>query len=227
MIRRAVVLSAAALLLAGCAVAPEPVVETPTPTPTQDALPSPPVGVVGTGTLDGLPFEVTWDGSDFLLTGLAGVSNGTLVISADPGVVGECPAANLVYGLPVPVPIPLASGKNTRDVTFLSSVSLVGEYTNDCYGYPVLSTAPILWSMQPLYPDLVVTDSGDTGGARGIVTLDGDIPVSYKVNQGDVLEEIAARFGITSDQLLWLNPRRTSPETVFKDETLNLSPSRR
>ena len=230
MIRHAVVLAAAAMLLAGCAIAPEPVVETPqpTPTPTEPALPAPALGVVGSGTLNGVPFEVTWDGYSFQLVGLEGVPEGIVLVSAEPGVVGECPEADdLIFGLPFPVPIPLAEAKNTRDVTYLRSVSLVGEYTNDCYGFPVLSTAPIEWSMQPLYPDLVVSDSGDTGGARGIVTLDGETPISYTVNQGDVLEEIAARFAITPDQLVWLNPRRKTPDTVFKDEILNLSPSRR
>ena len=227
MIRRAAVLTVAALLLAGCTLAPEPVVS-PTPTKAEIALPTPAVGVVGSGDLNGMPFDITWDGNDFALTGLAGMPEGTLEVSSAQAVVGECtPGYSLVFGLPFPVPIPLATAEITRDVTFLNSVSLVGEYTNDCYGYPVLSTAPIVWSMKPLYTDLVVVDSGDTGGARGIVTLDGETPVSYQVNQGDVLQEIAARFGLTTDQLVWLNPHRSNQETVYKDETLNLSPSRR
>ena len=227
--RRAAVLTVAAMLLAGCSASQEPVVsESPTPTATEIALPAPAEGVVGTGDLNGVPFDIIWDGKEFVLTGLAEVPEGTLVVSSAQAVVGECtPGYSLVFGLPFPVPVPLATARTTRDLTFLTSVSMVGAYTNDCYGYPVLSTAPIEWSMQPLYPDLVVTDSGDTGGARGIVTLEGETPISYQVNQGDVLHEIAARFGLTTDQLIWLNPHRSNQEIDYKDETLNLSPSRR
>jgi len=53
------------------------------------------------------------------------------------------------------------------------------------------------------------------------------VPVSYRVKQGDVVEQIATRFGLTDDQLLWLNPRRPNPDIVYTYESLNLSPSRR
>lgn len=229
MIRRAAVLTAAVLLLAGCTVAPEPVVTpTPTPTPTVVALPEPAHGVVGAGTLDGVPFEVTWDGYQFTLTGFEQVASGTVQLSAAAGVVGECTEGYaLRFGLPSPIPLPLATAEVTRDLTFVTAVSMIGAYTDECYGQPVLSTAPISWSMTPLYPDLVVTDSGETGGAKGAVILDGEVLVGYRVNQGDVLAEIAARFGLTTDQLVWLNPRRENPDMVYTDETLNLSPQRR
>lgn len=231
MMRHAAVIVAAALLLAGCTLAPEPVpspTQTSSPTPTTAVLPEPEHGVVGTGTLDGVSFEIVWDGSAFLLTGFENVQSGLVQISSELGVVGECIGDFLpVFDLPSPVPLRIAEATATRDATFIKSVSIVGEYTNDCYAYPVLSTAPIVWSMQPLYPDLVIVDSGETGGAKGFTTLEGDVPITYLVNQGDVLEEIAARFGLTPDQLRWLNPRRQNPDFVYKDETLNLSPTRR
>ena len=230
MMRHAVVMTAAVLLLAGCTpTAPEPIVTpTPTPTPTEVALPAPEIGVVGTGTANGLPFEVTWDGKQFQLVGLENAPQGMLQLSAALGVVGKCtPGYGITFSTPTFAPLPLASGDITRDVTFLTSASMLGTYTDVCNGQPVLSTVPITWSMQPLYPDLAVTDSGDTGGALGVPTLEGTTVVSYTVRQGDVLEEIAARFGLTTDQLRWLNPRRSNQSIVFKDETLNLSPSRR
>ena len=231
MMRHVAVLATAALLLAGCTAAPEPNISpapTATPTPTEVALPTPDIGVVGTGSLDGLPFQVTWDGEQFLLLGFEQAPEGMLQMSVAPGVVGKCTKGyGLTFGMPTLAPMPVATGEVTRDVTFLTSVSRLDSYTNDCYGWPVLSTTSIAWSMQALYPDLVVTDSGDTGGALGVPTLEGTTVVSYTVRQGDVLEEIAARFGLTADQLRWLNPRRSNQAIVYKDETLNLSPSRR
>ena len=231
MMRHVVVLATAALLLAGCTAAPEPNITTAptaTPTPTEVALPAPDLGVVGTGTLDGVPFQVTWDGEQFLLLGFEHAPGGMLQISVAPGVVGKCTRGyGPTFGLPTLAPMPLATGEVTRDMTFLTSVSILDTYTNDCNGWPVLSTTSITWSMQPLYPNLVVTDSGDTGGALGIPTLEGTTAVAYTVHQGDVLEEIAARFGLTTDQLRWLNPRRSNQAIVYKDETLNLSPARR
>lgn len=232
MIRRAAVLTAAVVLLAGCTAVPDPVtVPTPSATPTAAPLPEPPLGVVGTGVLDGAPFDIRWDGSAFWLSGLETlpVDDYTLVgVSTEPGVVGECLGGYArTYGPPFSAALNLGSAPRVRDATFLVSISTLGPYSGSCYGQPVLSTAPITWSMQPLYPDLVVVDSGETGGAKGAVTLEGEVPVSYRVHQGDVLEEIAARFGITTDELVWLNPRRPNPDIVYTEETLNLSPSRR
>lgn len=230
MIRRAAVLTAVVLLLAGCSAAPQPVVPPP-PTPTEAALPQPPVGQVATGVLDGAPFRVDWDGTTFWLSGLdtLPVTDSSLIgLSTEMPVVGECLGGYArTFGPPFNQAFDIGSVPRVRDATFLVSVSTLGPYDGSCYGQPVLSTASINWTMQPLYPDITVTDSGETGGAKGFVTFEGDVPVSYTVNQGDVLAEIAARLGLTSDELLWLNPRRPDPTTAYKDETLNLSPFRR
>ena len=230
MIRRAAVLTATVLLLAGCTAAPEAEV-VPSATPTEAALPQPPVGLVATGVLDGAPFRIDWDGSTFWLSGLDTVpaTDGSLIgVSTVMPVVGDCLGGYArTFAPPFGQAFDIGSAPRVRDATFFVSVSTLGPYTGSCYGQPVLSTASIDWTMTPLYPDLAVSDSGETGGAKGVVTLEGDVPVSYTVNQGDVLEEIAARLGLTTDQLVWLNPRRPDPTTVYKDETLNLSPTRR
>ena len=230
MIRRAAVLAGAVVLLAGCTAAPTPV-ETPTASPTEAALPQPPVGVVGTGVLDGAPFRIEWDGSTFWLSGLDTVpaAPGNLIgLSTEMPTVGDCLGGYArTFGPPFSQAFNIGSAPRVRDATFLVSISTLGPYTGSCVGQPVLSTAPIDWTMTPLYPDLTVTDSGDRKGAGGIVVREDDVPVSYRVKQGDSVEEIATRFGITVDQLVWLNPRRPSPDIVYTDETLNLSPSRR
>ena len=224
MIRRAAVLTAAVLLLAGCAAVPDPVV-VPTPTITEAPLPQPPMGVVGTGTLDSAPFDIRWDGSTFWLSGLETlpVDDYTLVgVSTESGTVGQCLGGYArTYGPPFSAALNLGSAPRVRDATFFVSVSTLGPYSGSCYGQPVISTALITWTMQPLYPDLVVVDSGENEGATGIVTLEGDVPVSYVVNEGDAVEQIAARFGLTDDQLVCstLDGRTRTSSTTTKPST--------
>lgn len=73
-LRSCAIALASLVLLTACSVTPEPAV-TPTSTPqavevTPTALPEPPVGTVGSGTLAGFPFEVVSDGTDFYIAGL-------------------------------------------------------------------------------------------------------------------------------------------------------------
>ena len=230
MIRAAAVLTGAVLLLAGCAAAPAPTTSS-TAVPTAAALPQPPVGVVGTGVLDGAPFRIDWDGSTFWLSGLDTLpaTEGSLIgLSTVTAVVGDCLGGYArTFGPPFSQAFNIGSAPNVRDATFFVSISALGPYTGSCVGQPVVSTAPIEWTMTPLYPDLTVSDLGERPGANGIVTSEKDGPVSYSVAEDDRLDEIAARFGLTVDQLVWLNPRRPDPTAVYNNETLNLSPSRR
>jgi len=237
MIRHAAVLSAAVLLLAGCTAAPAPietVTGSPTAMATDASLPAPEIGTVGPGTLAGHPFEIAWDGIDFGITGLNGLDQADgsyLYVLPHMPAVGYCPDNEFVLSLSYasPTPLPISGAQSSNDPTYLHSVSQidVGPRADGCFSR-VTSVGEIIWTIDPLYPELIVVDAGETGGAKGIVTLEGAVAVAYKVNQGDVLEEIAARFGLTPEELKWLNPRRTKDLTiVYKDETLNLSPSGR
>jgi hypothetical protein len=91
--------------------------------------------------------------------------------------------------------------------------------------YSVLATAEVNWTMPDLRPDLAVKDSGPTGGASGPVT-EGDHGIgSYEVvDGGDVLDEIAARFGISVLDLMYLNPARDKGQQrlAFAGEIFNL-----
>jgi hypothetical protein len=96
--------------------------------------------------------------------------------------------------------------------------------------YPVVALAPLTWTMPDLRPDTRVVDSGETGGATGVATDTEGRPVSYTVAPNDLLPEIAARFGITVDDLLYLNPARNppgDPRWAHLDEVLNLDKSSR
>jgi hypothetical protein len=96
--------------------------------------------------------------------------------------------------------------------------------------YPVVATAPLTWTMPDLRPDIRVIDSGETGGATGWVTAADGRPVSYMVARDDLLPEIAARFGLTVADLLYLNPARNTsgdPRSAYVDEVFNLDKAAR
>ena len=216
----------------------------PSPTATEaapDALPQPPLGVVGTGTLGEFTFEVVWDGTDFGITGLElldGSLGSYLLVSPGLDPVGSCidETFRLGFGvgvsdtgeaIPNPMPYPIFGIETSNDPTYLHGIAQATNVDVSCY--EVVASGTITWTMDPLYPELVVTDSGDTGGARGVVTAEDGVAVSYLVHQGDVFAEVAARFGVSDAELNWLNPRRQDAGALDlkTDETLNLSPSRR
>jgi hypothetical protein len=94
----------------------------------------------------------------------------------------------------------------------------------------IAALATIRWTMAPIYPGLAVHDSGPTSAAEGTVkTVDGK-PFSYDTAARDTWSSIAARFGITPAQLLYLNPIRhpeAEPAIAYADQVLNLSPTNR
>ncbi|WP_448808702.1 hypothetical protein [Agromyces bauzanensis] len=94
----------------------------------------------------------------------------------------------------------------------------------------VVARGAIEWTFPPLRGDISVADDGATGGARGDVEIAQGRPVAYSVAPDDLIDEVAARFGITRDDLFYLNPTRLpSPmsETLQVGELLNLSADRR
>ena len=99
-----------------------------------------------------------------------------------------------------------------------------GVGTNDCIR-EVVARAGITWSFAPLRSGLRVVDSGPTGGARGHVGLIDGEPATYTVAADDLLGEVAARVGISLDDLLYLNPSfGDSPyRELLVGETLNLA----
>jgi len=96
--------------------------------------------------------------------------------------------------------------------------------------YPVIATAPLTWTLPDPRPDIVVVDGGATGGAMGPVAQADGEPATYEVVADDQLPEIAARFGITLQDLHYLNPARSpSPldPVAYVGELFNLSKSGR
>jgi hypothetical protein len=141
---------------------------------------------------------------------------------------GHDPATELVF------PIGGSDGIGQGDLSFIREVVLTraaatGAPDKAC-PIPIVTHAPLTWNTPDLRPGLAVVDSGAVTGAMGVVSLDGDQPISYTVAQGDTLAVVAERFGITLDDLFYLNPRRSpNPEDAqaFTGEVLNLSRSNR
>ena len=114
------------------------------------------------------------------------------------------------------------------DTVLLTSNDPAADRTG-CF-YPVIATAPLEWTMPDLRPDIAVADSGATGGAGGTATTADGETTAYTVAPGDVLAEIAKRFGITVTDLFYLNPSRApNPQDpmAYTGEVLNLDKSAR
>jgi hypothetical protein len=90
----------------------------------------------------------------------------------------------------------------------------------------VVARADIRWAFEPLRSYLHPVDSGVTGGARGVTeSIDGKL-AGYTVEPNDLIDEVAARFGITVDDLFYLNNSRipnAGQHTLSVGERLNLS----
>jgi len=92
------------------------------------------------------------------------------------------------------------------------------------------STAvPLHWAVPAALARLHAVDHKSRDHARGrVVTQDGK-PLRYVVADSDQLDQVAARFGLTPDQLLWLTPSRTHGHDghLYAGEELNLNPTYR
>ncbi|TFD09397.1 LysM domain-containing protein [Cryobacterium sp. TMT1-66-1] len=78
----------------------------------------------------------------------------------------------------------------------------------------------ITWDVPDTRPGLLAVDTGARFGAGGATATAGGSPISYRAVAGDTLNDIADRFGITLDDLGFLNPL-TSRQLQAGDE-LNL-----
>jgi LysM repeat protein len=87
----------------------------------------------------------------------------------------------------------------------------------------VVGSASLAWTLPDMRPNLHVVDSGIRTGGTGVVTMVDGKPASYAVAPDDVMKAIAERFGITVDDILYLNPTRMGGTMALAGETLNLS----
>jgi hypothetical protein len=243
----------AVVTLAGCTAAPAP---SPTPTtrpvaqeePERDELAG--GTVVATGALssiDGLTtgdVTITADGSGGFVMGIAALATpatGEVVLNLSTKPFTEeayCAEGFMMLAhAPMVIAPDMTMNLGFADITrgnpdFLDTLVLTlnaVEPRTGCF-YPVVATAPLTWTLPDPRPDMRVADSGETGGATGWVTVEDGRPVSYMVARDDLLPEIAARFGITVTDLLYLNPARNTsgdPRSAYVDEVFNLDKAAR
>lgn len=93
----------------------------------------------------------------------------------------------------------------------------------------VLAVETVHWSVPPRQTDVHPVDAGARPLAGGMVTATtpSGAPASYRVGHGDLPGYVAERFGITLQDLLWLNPSRAAfdPQgNLYEDAILNLDP---
>ncbi|WP_291046330.1 LysM domain-containing protein [Herbiconiux sp.] len=113
----------------------------------------------------------------------------------------------------------------------LSAESPEEPRVDGCYG-DTIAIADLEWLTPQDLPELA--DSGIRSGATGEVGTDADDALSvYVVSEGDSLGQIAARFGVSTEAVLYLNAGRIGPGglledgTVYAGEALNLSQAAR
>lgn len=93
-------------------------------------------------------------------------------------------------------------------------------------GFVVVATATLVWRLPDMNPGLEAVDGGVRENAGGVVEGTTAPPVAYTARGGDTAAGIASRFGMTADNLRWLNPTlRLAP--VRQDERINLDPDSR
>lgn len=245
MIRIRALLVVGVLVLSGCTVAPETRALEPSSTEPAQRVPIEiPAGVVATGDIllaDGSSYgavTVTWD------DGVLGVQvpdpvplfgeEQSLVALADGDVTFEMCGTENVWQVGLgdaatmaALPMPEAMG----DPSFYRYL-LVMPYWRDDGGCaePVIGLARLEWDVPVTRPWLEPVDSGPADAARGGVLVEDGELLAYRTAAGDTWNAIAARFGITADDLSYLNPMRSGgsePETAYAEQILNLDATNR
>ncbi|MFD5863580.1 hypothetical protein ACFWGP_01380 [Agromyces sp. NPDC127015] len=123
------------------------------------------------------------------------------------------------------VPTPGTGGFVTNDPSYLRTAVLWAPAAGAERGFDeVVATAPLTWNLPDLNPGLRVVDHGAAEGATGEAVLDDDgTPLRYRIAAGDTSIGVTARFGVTVDDLRWLNPDRAGSKLLLADRWLNLS----
>lgn len=235
-LRGGLLVIAGGLALVGCTSDPAPI--------EQNVPIEIPTGVVATGDIllaDGSTFgtaTLTWDAGVLGvevpdLTPLFGEEQ-SLVALADGDVSFEmCGTENLwqvgfgdeatMAGLPMP--------EAFGDPSYYRYL-LVMPYWRDDGGCPepIIGLARLEWDVPATRPWLKLADAGPAEAAQGgVLAEDGEL-LAYRTAQGDTWNAIAVRFGITADDLSYLNPIRSGgseSETAYEGQILNLDPANR
>lgn len=231
-----------ALVLTGCgASAPTPDPTAAGEAPASDTIVIPEGQVVATGAFTNASGQVTGD------VAIAAAADATFVLSITGFSSSIATAEFSASGEPIApdqrcFAEPWRMGFGTHegpdielelpldDPSFIAAISLTTlpvESSADCT-LEYVGYANLTWDIPDLRPDLVVVDGGAIEHAHGTVELDAaGTPSSYTTVDGDRISSIAKRFGLSQDDLRYLNPTSTlissSSLDVVAGEILNLS----
>ena len=237
----------AVLVLAGCTAGPSPVgVRTPasgsaSPRPTDPVLLAAGSaratgvlrgGVTGTVVIepvDARRFVVRLHGLRFPDTGAR-----EAVLSAS-ATAGSCGGDDLVASIDrVPAVADQALVRPWPDADLFEDLSFVKTFALLAQAVPngapcehaAAALATLHWTRSAALDRLAPRDRGPRQAARGTTDPRHGRPRTYTAARGDFAPAVAARFGITLDDLLWLNPRRLHG-AVLAGDAVNLDPARR
>jgi len=93
----------------------------------------------------------------------------------------------------------------------------------------ILAVNTVRWSIPTRDTNVHPADGGPRVGATGRVseTTASGAPATYVVANGDTFDAVAARFGISTEALQWLNPSKRSFDgslNLYQDTSINLDP---
>ena len=93
----------------------------------------------------------------------------------------------------------------------------------------VLAVSTVTWSIPVRQSNVHPVDGGARANASGAVTATtaGGAPKSYVIAPGDLIDAVAARFGISVEDLIWLNANLQvfgDQQYLYEGTTLNLDP---
>ncbi|MCP1502964.1 hypothetical protein J2Y89_001708 [Curtobacterium herbarum] len=97
----------------------------------------------------------------------------------------------------------------------------------------VLAVQPVRWSVPARTTNVHPVDGGARPNATGKSSSDGSTdgaPTAYRIASEDLIGSVAARFGLSVKDLVWLNPDVTvygDQQYLYEDTVLNLDPYRR
>lgn len=96
----------------------------------------------------------------------------------------------------------------------------------------VLAVTKVSWSVPARTTNVHPVDGGASANASGSVakTTASGAPATYVIAPGDLIGDVAARFGITVETLIWLNDGMQvygQQQYLYEGTTLNLDPLRR
>lgn len=221
--------------------ASRPAASTPSPTPTvpvsDDRMRALIDAVTGTGTLTGPitgSFTITTEyGSPVLhLSDLqVGASTARQVVVAVDLASATCSAnrvgtvaGSITTATRQTVDLQDSSAQTFSDLSYMKALAIWPQ-DKGCVADEV-SAGTITWRLPAGIRSLAETDLGARAAARGRVTEQSGRPVRYRVVADDQIATVAARFDLTVDELLYLNPLRDrgDDQRLYVGETLNLNP---